>query len=229
MIIKIKNYDSKYRVVSLAKDKNTLDNLLNLKLDAMYLYDNAVIFYPDNTQITLSNDETTLFNSSNNYDVFEIDIRGNAYKCYDCSSIDNAILVTNKCNSNCIMCPTAELIRKNGEKYSADELIKLANHFPNDAAHITITGGEPFIIKKDMFILLDFLKEKFTSTSFLLLTNGRTFYFRDYARLFYENAPKDLYVGIPIHGHNSDLHDYITQATGSFVQTIQGYRTTKWI
>ena len=36
-----------------------------------------------------------------------------------------------------VMCPTAESIRRNGENYYGDELIRIAKYFPNDVCHIT--------------------------------------------------------------------------------------------
>ncbi len=224
MIIRLSNYDGKYRVVSLAKDTETKECLKEQGLSTLYINGNEALFLSDDVSLPLNEDELALFNDACNYDVFEISSAGNAYKYYDNKSLDNAILVTNRCNSNCIMCPTAEIIRKGNEEYTAAALIEIAKHFPDDAPHITITGGEPFLIKTGMFELLGFLKEHLPYTEFLLLTNGRAFCSKEYVDSFIHTTPPNLQLGIPIHGHNAELHDYIVQSTGAFEQTRAGLK-----
>ena len=224
MIIKLSNYPGGYRILSLAKDEETMNQLLNKNLSVL-TYDKAGFkILPDNICFPISDEEYEDFEKCCNYDVFEIDERGNAYRYYNNDSVDNAILVTNRCNSNCIMCPTAEIVRRRNEEYDADTLIALASHFPKDAPHITITGGEPFLIKKELFKVLDYLKNNLPDTSYLLLTNGRVFCSEEYTKLFYKTSPCDLTLGIPIHGFDSETHDFITQAEGSFRQTYKGLK-----
>lgn len=224
MIIKLDDYDDKYRIVSLAKTEKVKEILLDKALDTIMVVDNRISFYPENISFELNENAIALFNDSCEYDVFEISNRGNAYKYYDNKSLDNAILVTNRCNSNCIMCPTAEVIRKSNEEYTGKQLVALARHIPSDAAHITITGGEPFLIKKDMFELLQYLKETLPLVSYLLLTNGRAFCSKEYTELFKQTVPPDLELGIPLHGYNSETHDYIVQSYGAFKQTYLGLK-----
>lgn len=224
MIIKLSEYDGKYRVVSLAKNEKTKNYLLEKNLSTLYINEDYAIIYPDDIAFKLKEYEKELLNNSCDFDVFEISSKGNAYKYYNAMSLDNALLVTNRCNSNCIMCPTSEIIRRGNEEYNADELIEIAKHFPDDAPHITITGGEPFLIKKDMFKLLNYLKVNLPNTSYLLLTNGRAFFSKEYSDLFKQTAPPDIQIGIPIHGYNSQTHDYITKANGSFKQTYIGLK-----
>lgn len=224
MMIKLSRYDGKYRAVSLAKNESAKNQLLKKGLSTLYIGERYAEIYPEGITFRLTDSERELLNASCDFDVFEISASGNAYKYYNNLSVDNAILVTNRCNSNCIMCPTAESIRRKNEEYTADELIKIAKHIPSDAPHITITGGEPFLIKEDMFKLLNYLKLQLSDTSFLLLTNGRAFCSKKYVSLFKETAPPDILLGIPIHGFNSQTHDYITQAEGSFSQTFCGIK-----
>lgn len=224
MIVKLKNYTGGYRVLSLAKDEETKHKLLDAALDTLTYDERQCTILPENVSFEITVEEYEALNGCCNFDVLELDERGNAYRYYNNDSVDNAILVTNRCNSNCIMCPTAEIIRRGNEQYDADTLITLASHFPKDAPHITITGGEPFLIKKDMFKLLEYLKNNLNDTSYLLLTNGRAFCSEEYTKLFYETVPCDLTLGIPVHGFNSETHDYITQAKGSFLQTCRGLK-----
>lgn len=224
MIIKILNYDKKYRIAAFSICQETNDYLLSKGLNVMYYDNQKIVFLPENVSINLTEIENDLFKKCCEFDVFEIDSIGNAYKYYNSASIDNAILITNRCNSNCIMCPTAEIIRRKHDDYDINTLLKIIKHFPNDAPHITITGGEPFLLKKDIFSVFSFLKNNFKNTSFLLLTNGRAFCNKEYTMLFEQTCPNDLTIGIPLHGFNSNTHDRITQSPGSFNQTFVGLK-----
>lgn len=224
MIIKLFEYDKKYRVVSLAKTEAAKQSLLQRQLSVLYVAENQAAIFPDGVTFKLDDHAFEAFCASCDYDVFEISQQGNAYKYYDNRSLDNAVLVTNRCNSNCIMCPTAESVRRGNEEYTAEELIEIARHFPSDAPHITITGGEPFLIQTGMFKLLNFLKCSLPNVAYLLLTNGRAFVSNSYTSLFKETAPPDILFGIPLHGYNAETHDYITQAPGSFMQTLKGLK-----
>lgn len=224
MIIKLSNYDKKYRIAAFSICNETTNLLLSKNLNVMLFDNSRIVFLPENTSIHLTEIEKDLLKKCCEFDVFEIDIRGNAYKYYNSASIDNAILITNRCNSNCIMCPTAEIIRKSHTDYDVNTLLKIIKHFPDDAPHITITGGEPFLMKKDIFNIFNYLKENLNYTSYLLLTNGRAFCSKEYTMLFKESSPIDLTLGIPLHGYNADTHDKITQAPGSFNQTFIGLK-----
>ena len=224
MIIRFSKYIGRYRVLSFAKDAKTCESLENEELPYLTTRGNKAVIFPGAEEFDITPEEFESLDNCCNFDVFELDERGFAYKCFDNSSNDNAILVTNKCNSNCIMCPTAEIVRKKDTNITADRLIEIASHFPKDAPHITITGGEPFLIKKEIFRLFSYLKESFLCTDFLLLTNGRAFASEEYASLLHDSLPNYTIVGIPIHGHIPELHDYITQSKGSFNQTISGIK-----
>lgn len=224
MIIKLSGYSGPYQVCALAKDATTKDDLLKRGLNVLYVDGSMAAIHPSDTLFPITPEEQALLEASCNYDVFELSAQGHAYKYYDNSSLDNAILVTNRCNSNCVMCPTAEIIRQGNEEYHAAELIEIIRHIPDDAPHITITGGEPFLIKTELFTVLSYLKNYLPDTDFLLLTNGRAFCSREYTRLFAESKPPQLLLGIPLHGYDPASHDSITQADGSFQQTVQGLR-----
>lgn len=224
MIIKLSGYSGPYQICALAKEASVRDKLLAKSLNVLFVEGYTATICPSGMSFSITPQEQVLLTASCDYDVFELRTQGYAYKYYDNSSLDNAILVTNRCNSNCIMCPTAELIRRGDEEYHAAELIEVIRYIPDDAPHITITGGEPFLIKTDLFVVLDYLKEHLPNTDFLLLTNGRAFCSREYAACLMSSMPPHLILGIPIHGHDPASHDSITQAAGSFQQTTQGLR-----
>ncbi len=224
MKISVPLYQSGYKVVSIALDEQTKDDLLSEDVKFWYVCGDKITEYPEENFITNAETVISDFMSCHNYDVFEIGENGTAFRCYDNSSTENLFFVTGKCNSNCIICPSPEYMRRKGEPANIDSLIDIAGHIPANAPHITITGGEPFLAGKDIFRLLSCCKEKFIGTEFLILTNGRVFSIREYSKLLCETVPENTYIGIPIHGATPEIHDLITQAPGSFHQTLAGLK-----
>ena len=141
---------------------------------------------------------------------------------YRDDSDDNALVVTNQCNSNCIMCPDSDIVRNTNENPNIDVLIRQIRCMPSDVRHITITGGEPGILKYDLIKILEECKNTLPETEFLLLTNGRVFSNREYCEKIVEVLPSKIRFAIPIYADNEKQHDEITRAQGSFKQTLQG-------
>lgn len=224
MTVKIDNYHGKYRIVSLAFDQMAKDELLKNNLDFIFVSEKSIRIYPEN--IVISEDEKIIeqLQNAHNYDVYELWENGRFSECYDDSSLDNYFFVTAKCNSNCVMCPSPDISRQKGGSTSADTLIEIAKHIPTDTPHLTITGGEPFMIGWEIFRFMEFLRNRFEYTEFLFLTNGRIFSVNSYIKKFLETAPCNSVVAIPIHGSNAITHDFITQSKGSFLQTVQGIK-----
>jgi His-Xaa-Ser system radical SAM maturase HxsC len=122
------------------------------------------------------------------------------------------------------MCPSPDVSRRNATHANVSDLILLAKHIPADTPHLTITGGELFLIGDKIFPFIKFLRDKFEETEFLFLTNGRIFAVDKYVQLFKENMPYDTLVAIPIHGSYDELHDAITRSKNSFIQTKLGIK-----
>ena len=224
MIQKIPHYSGVHQFVSIAKDEMAKEKLC-CELDGhtfWYLSDGAIVSYPSLEVIPC---EETLFSrllQYNNYDVLEIEEDGSFVCVYDDATNDNVIFITGRCNSNCVMCPSSEGSRKRGTIAPIDYHIELAKHIPTDTDHITITGGEPFIIGNAAFRLLKYLRDNFERTEFLILTNGRIFALNSYCDQLKQSIPSIATVGIPVHASNAELHDWITQCPGSFEQTWLG-------
>lgn len=224
MKIRIPNYKGEYKVVSLSLDERTKADLKKEDVDFILPKDNEVILFPDEVILTTDFETIEYLNGCNNYDVFEIWEDGTLSRCYDDSSAENTFFITEKCNSNCIMCPSPEYSRRRGDAADIDNLINIASHIPSDVSHITVTGGEPFMVGKDIFRLLDYCKKKFENTEFQILTNARIFAIKEYCDLLTESVPYNTVMGIPIHGSCEKIHDAITQSEGSFRQTIIGIK-----
>lgn len=216
------DYNGKFRIVSLSFCDETRDDLLNDTIDFLHITDKEVILYPQGECYNVENISGLL--EMNDYDVCELWEDGIINVYFENNSIENSFFVTGQCNSNCIMCPTPEGMRRRAYKANVENLIEIARHIPSDTAHLTITGGEPFMAREPIFSFLSFLKEKFEETEFLILTNGRVFAIDKYVQALKESIPNNTILGIPIHGSNAAIHDQITRVEHSWQQTLVGIK-----
>lgn len=224
MKIKIPEYSGFFRVLSIALEASVKEDLMSEHVELLYVQPDRAEIYPDEELLTGDQDVLTRLRTLNNYDVVGISDEGMLYRYYDDSSIENSFFITEKCNSNCIMCPSPDYARKRGNSTEVDDLIAIASHIPSDTPHITITGGEPFMAGKRIFDLLDYCRDKFRRTEFLILTNARIFAVNKYCQRLKETMPGNCIIGVPIHGSCSEIHDSLTRVENSFKQTMTGLR-----
>ena len=158
------------------------------------------------------------------YDVVEIIDNKVIRVLYRDDSEDNAIVVTNQCNSNCIMCPDSDVVRNTKENPDIKKLLEQVKCIPDDTSHITITGGEPGLLRENLLKLLEECKIDLPNTEFLLLTNGRIFADKNFTEEIKKVIPENIRVAIPIYADNEKLHDGITRAKGSFKQAVLGIK-----
>ena len=131
------------------------------------------------------------------------------------------LFVTERCNSNCLMCSQPPKDRDDVEALTARnlELIDLITPHP---PYLTITGGEPTLLSDNLFTLISQLKLKMPETELHMLTNGRTFAWPEYTRQFAEVGHPNISLGIPLYSDFAGAHDHVVQATGAFDQTVAG-------
>lgn len=213
-----------YRIVSLALDESVRDDLLQDGLDVLFVNQDSISILPCNVVLSIESEKINELQTCNNFDVFELTPQGLLRQLYDNSSNDNSFFVTPKCNSNCVMCPSPDSSRRQPHCTDASKLIEIAKHIPVTTKHLTITGGEPFMLGMQMFHFLAFLKTKYYETEFLILTNGRIFAIDKYALSLKENIPNNTILAIPLHGSSPSGHDSITRAYDSFSQTVKGLK-----
>lgn len=155
-------------------------------------------------------------------DIILVDSTGHVRRQHDRAACEYAFVLSTRCNSNCIMCPSSQSRRCKTQAFPMEVHREIASRLPSDICHVTITGGEPFLAGSDVFSFFDLLKRSFDKTNFLLLTNGRALALKRYADQLCVTLPHSTLVGIPLHGASESLHDAITQVPGSFRQTCQG-------
>lgn len=132
------------------------------------------------------------------------------------------LFVTERCNSNCLMCSQPPKDKDDVEALTKRnlELIVLIEEPP---PYLTITGGEPTLLGEHLFALISQLKTSMPSTELHMLTNGRTFALPQYARNFAGIGHPNISLGIPLYSDTAGLHDYVVQARGAFDQTVAGF------
>lgn len=131
------------------------------------------------------------------------------------------LFVTERCNSNCLMCSQPPKDRDDVEALLSRnfELIDLIHQAP---PYLTITGGEPTLMGDHLFSLINRLKERMPSTELHMLTNGRTFAWPGYAKRFAKVGHPNISLGIPLYADVAAVHDFVVQAARAFDQTICG-------
>lgn len=218
----IKNYEDEYYIFKVCHSLEKHIEYMISGTNHMYNDEGAVKLYTPEGYIVLDETAKDILTSHLEDDVLSINAHGVVYCVYNSLSEDNALVFTMQCNSNCVMCPCSELSRKNGQLCSADELITMMRYMPENVTHLTLTGGEPTLLKEDFFEFLKHIQNNRSGTHFQLLTNGRAFSDYRFTERFISCLPDNIDVGIPIYGYDSKTHDAITRANGSFKEAIIG-------
>ncbi len=133
---------------------------------------------------------------------------------------DVCLYVTEKCNSNCIMCPMSLDCRKRGSEMSTEEWEHFEEMIPDNVSHFTITGGEPFLHYPKLFPILKKINQLYPDAEVLILTNGRALAIPAIMESLSALITQRYCFAIPIHGSKETIHDDITSSPGSFRQSI---------
>lgn len=154
-------------------------------------------------------------------DVVQIDGRsGRTRTLYRKLSCHNVLFVTERCNSNCLMC--SQPPKADGDEH-LDVCIRMVELLKDDPpAVLGITGGEPTLLDEGFLHLIRSLKELLPRTLITVLSNGRTFSDPAFATAIGAISHARLRFSVPLHADVADVHDYIAQARGAFSETIAG-------
>jgi His-Xaa-Ser system radical SAM maturase HxsC len=153
-------------------------------------------------------------------DVVKVEPDGRLTILWETAARHNALFITDCCNSRCIMCPQRPEERPRHHDDVAVRTLSLlrSDHPPAFA----ITGGEPTLAFEGLVRLLETCTERFPEASVQLLTNGRRCSDFAVASRIIGSSPRRLLFCIPLFADNNLEHDYITGASGSFSETING-------
>jgi His-Xaa-Ser system radical SAM maturase HxsC len=132
----------------------------------------------------------------------------------------NSILVTERCNSNCLMCSQPPKDVDDG--YLVDAFLEAIPLMDAATPELGITGGEPTLLGDRLLQMIQKCKECLPATALHMLSNGRLFNYLSLCRKVAEIGHPDIMIGIPIYSDIADRHDFVVQAKGAFDQTIRG-------
>ncbi len=158
----------------------------------------------------IDEDDVIKFNPSNNSIGALYRHRANA----------NGFLLTEQCNSFCIMC--SQPPKKVNDLHLFDNLFKSLPLIPKSCREITFTGGEPTINFNYFLEALRRAKFHLPNTSIHVLSNGRNFINEDKAKDLSKIAHHDVMFGIPLYSDDMEIHDFVVQSKGAFDETIKG-------
>lgn len=158
-------------------------------------------------------------------DVFGFWTDGNIRNLYRRNSLQNSFLVTERCNSYCLMC--SQPPRNVDDDWVVDEIREALPLVDPATQEIGFTGGEPTLLGERFVEVLKQCKAELPNTAVHVLSNGRNFANASLAKAWATVDHPDLMVGIPIYSDISDRHDYVVQADGAFDETIRGVLNLK--
>jgi His-Xaa-Ser system radical SAM maturase HxsC len=153
-------------------------------------------------------------------DVIRVSDSGSIYVIYRRNANTNSLLVTERCNSFCVMCsqPPRDVV----DDFLVDEYLQALPLISRDTPEIGITGGEPTLLEDRFFLLVQAIKSELPNTALHILSNGRRFSDSALATRLAEIRHPDLMVGIPLYSDIAAIHDFVVQADNAFDETIAG-------
>ena len=126
------------------------------------------------------------------------------------------------CNNHCRFCVQGDKRTKFGDK-DTERIKKEMEEAVKDCQGIVLTGGE-VTLRSDFLELVRYAK-KVGFKAIQVQTNGRMFAYPDFCKKTIKAGANEF--SPALHGHNGELHDYLTRAEGSFEQTVQGIKNLK--
>ncbi len=153
-------------------------------------------------------------------DVVALHANGYVRTLYKRSSRHNALFVTDRCNSWCLMC--SQPPRRADERGRLEELLRLVELIDPTCAELGVTGGEPTLLKGDLVRLIAACRDRLPSTALHVLSNGRLFVYRQLVREIAAIGHPELVFGVPVYSALDWAHDHVVQSPGAFNQTMVG-------
>lgn len=128
------------------------------------------------------------------------------------------IRITEMCNNNCNFCSTLST-RQTKRVLSFEYIKKLIDNYADENTFLEITGAEP-TTHENFFDIIKYADKKFKHIS--IISNARIFcYEHNIEKL---KDIKGISIKSSLHGHNSEIHDSLTCAKGSFDQALLSFK-----
>ena len=132
----------------------------------------------------------------------------------------NSLLLTEQCNHYCLMCSQPpKVIDDSHLVENIKDVLRLASR---DCKELGFTGGEPTLLGDHFLDLVRLAKSYLPETALHVLSNGRAFENRTFAKQLGLVKHHDLMLGIPIYSDVPEIHNYVVQAENALEGTIRG-------
>lgn len=139
---------------------------------------------------------------------------------YRRSSPSNSMLLTERCNSRCLMC--SQPPKDADDFHLTDTYLQAIPLMDPATPELGITGGEPTLLGPRLLELIDDCRTHLPQTALHMLSNGRLFSYLSLCQKLAEIDHPDLMIGIPLYSDIASKHDFVVQAQGAFDETIRG-------
>lgn len=139
---------------------------------------------------------------------------------YRRKSKTNSLLVTERCNSFCVMC--SQPPRDIDDSHLAWEARRTIELMDRGTETLGITGGEPTLLEEEFLKIVRHARNYLPDTQLHVLTNGRRFSDAAFARALAKVGHPKLVLGIPLYSDQPDHHDFVVQARNAFDETVKG-------
>ncbi len=152
-------------------------------------------------------------------DVVRIRDQGQISVLYRRKANANALFITERCNSYCLMC--SQPPRDDNDDWRVDELLDLVPLIDRDVPHLAITGGEPTLLGSRLAQVMACVGTHLPNTQLNVLTNARRLANPALADKLTGASQRVLWA-VPLYADTAGRHDYVVQAEGAFSETING-------
>ena len=145
---------------------------------------------------------------------------GELWVMYRRQSPFNSMLLTERCNSYCLMC--SQPPKEGKDDHLVRAYLEAIPLMSPETRELGITGGEPTLLGDGLMGIMRSCGEHLPETSLHMLSNGRLFSYLSLCREIAAIDHPDLMIGIPLYSDLPYRHDFVVQADGAFDQTIRG-------
>jgi len=128
-----------------------------------------------------------------------------------------------QCNNRCKFCVQGSKRDKLPAKSKKEVEKSLKQAYNKGKREAVFTGGEPTL--HPYFLDLVKFAKKIGFKEIQIQTNGRMFAYNNFCLKTIKAGATQF--SPAVHGHNPEIHDFLTNSKGSFEQTIQGIKNLK--
>lgn len=179
--------------------------------------------FPDTATVVRVSEEFRYLRSD---DIIRVNFREQSIRVlFRANSKQNFFLVTEQCNSYCLMC--SQPPKQIDDGWILDEIREVIPLVSPETQEIGFTGGEPFLFGDGFLDLLRLAMNLLPRTAVHILSNGRLFSDRQFSQRYASIQHPDMMIGIPVYSDDATIHEYVVQARGAFDETIRGILNLK--